>query len=62
MFKPIIHNLSPDSAGYNEAQAYNLHIANRPVGKHTLAAKIALQRDWHKQAMHLLEKAKEAIA
>ena len=61
MFKPIIHNLLPDSAGYKEAQAYNAHIAARPAGNHTLAAKIALQRDWHNQAEHLLQQAKEAL-
>jgi len=61
MFKPIIHNLTPDNPGYAACNAYNAHIAVKPAGNHTLAAKIALQRDWHNQAEYLLEKAKEAL-
>lgn len=32
MYTPIIHNLKTGDLGYNEAQAFNTLIANKPKG------------------------------
>ena len=50
MYTPIIHNLAPHDLGYNEAQAFNLLIANKPKGNDmTLDQKIEAQRLWKAQ-------------
>lgn len=47
MYTPIIYNLKEDHLGYNEAQAFNALIANKPKGNDmTLDQKIKAQRLW----------------
>lgn len=61
MFKPIIHNLQPDSVGYAECQLYNNLIANKPTGPGTLASKIAKEKAWKELCDQALEKARLAM-
>lgn len=61
MFKPIIHNLTPGSAGYAECQLYNNLVANKPKGPGTLASKIAKERAWKELCGQALVKARQAV-
>ena len=62
MFKPIIHNLTPDSPGYEEAQHYNKLIAAKPKGPFcTLAELVELQRIWKGACERALQDAQNAM-
>lgn len=55
MYTPIIHNLQPGDLGYNEAQAFNTLIGNKPKGADmTLDQKIEAQRLWKAQCQDAL--------
>ena len=61
MFLPIIHNLTPNCAGYKEAQAYNAIIGKKPKAGVSLSEKRLLQSIWMLDCQIALEKAKGAI-
>jgi hypothetical protein len=61
MFKPIIHNLTPNCTGYKETQLYNSLIANKPKGDGTLTTKLAKIKAWRNLCNQALESARQAI-
>jgi len=62
MHKPIIHNLTPDCAGYNEAQAYNALIGKKPKGAGTLAEKLKAIDAWEDDCEAALDAVKGILA
>ncbi len=62
MLKPIIHNLTPDCAGYKEAQAYNAIIGKRPKGAGTLAEKLKALDVWQDDCEAALDAVKNIVA
>jgi len=61
MLKPIIHNLTPDCAGYKEAQAYNAIIGKKPKGAGTLAMKLAAINAWKVECNAALDDVKNIM-
>ena len=60
-FEPIIHNLTPDMAGFSECQLYNNLISNRPTGNGSLCSKLAKLRAWETLCKQALESARIAL-
>lgn len=54
MFYAIIHNLKEGDAGFNECQAYNKIIGQKPTNGKTLAQKLKLQAQWKNDCFNAL--------
>lgn len=59
IFAPILHNLTPDDAGYKEVMEYNKLIGSKPKGGFPLADKIERTRLWEKDCLAALKKVQE---
>lgn len=62
MYTSIIHNLKEGDLGYNEANAFNALIANKPKGVDmTLDQKIEAQRLWKAQCDDAYNMVKQSV-
>lgn len=59
MFKPVIHNLTKGDHNFDNAQAYNLLISQKPKVTSTLSQYIIDEKEWKNKVNYLLNKIME---